>query len=274
MHSLFTIFTEEGGIIISIYQRMKNEHHQLCLQLDKIQAELAKLPEGKLICTRNGNRFKWYHTDGKSKTYIPKQNRALAEQLAVKKYLSLQARNMLQEKRSIEYYLRHHDADVEQEDKLLEALEYQELLAPYFTPVSQELSAWMHAPYEKNQKHPEQLIHKASSGKLVRSKSEAIIDMLLHINKIPFRYECELQIGETTFYPDFTLRHPLTGKFFYWEHFGMMDNPNYCRNASAKLQFYFSHDIIPSVNLITTYETKDNPMNIEIVEGIIQHYFL
>lgn len=252
---------------------MKNEHRQLCQQLDEIQAELARLPEGKLICTHNGSRFKWYHSDGKSKAYIPKQNRALAEQLAVKKYLSLQAQNMLQERRSIEYYLRHHDADIKQADELLTASEYQELLAPYFTPVSQELSDWMHAPYERNQKYPEQLIHKTSSGNLVRSKSEAIIDMLLLMNKIPFRYECELQLEETTLYPDFTLRHPLTGQVFYWEHFGMMDNPNYCRNATTKLQLYFSHGIIPTINLITTYETKDNPLNIEIVEGIIQHYF-
>lgn len=98
--------------------------------------------------------------------------------------------------------------------------------------------------------------------------------MLLHVNSIPFRYECELQLGETTLYPDFTLRHPLTGNLFYWEHFGMMDNPAYCRNVSSKLQLYFSHGIIPSINLITTYETKDDPLDVEIVEGIIQHYFL
>lgn len=160
----FKSFTKEGGIIISIYQRMKNEHRQLCQQLDEIQTELARLPEGRLICTHNGSRFKWYHSEGKAKTCIPKQNRALAEQLAVKKYLSLQAQNMLQERRSIEYYLRHHDAGIKQADELLTASEYQELLAPYFTPISQELSAWMHAPYERNQKYPEQLIHKASSS--------------------------------------------------------------------------------------------------------------
>lgn len=68
---------------------------------------------------------------------------------------------------------------------------------------------------------------------------------MLLTNKIPFRYECELQLEETTLYPDFTLRHPLTGQVFYWEHFGMMDNPNYCRNATTKLQLYFSHGIIP-----------------------------
>lgn len=264
----------EGRKNISIYQRMKNEYQRLGQQLDELRAQLEGLPEGKLICARNEGRIKWYHSDGKTKTYIAKQNRVLAEQLAIRKYLAQQFQNISQERHSIAYYLRHHDADVKPADEILAASEYQELLAPYFTPVSQELSDWMYAPYERNQKNPEQLTQKACSGNMVRSKSEAIIDMLLFINKIPFRYECELQLEETSLYPDFTLRHPQTGQIFYWEHFGMMDNPSYCRNVSAKLNLYFSHGIIPTVNLITTYETKDNPLNIEIVEGMIEHYFL
>lgn len=244
------------------------------MQLEDIRSELASLPEGRLICARNGRHFKWYLTNGHCKTYIPKKNREYAEQLAVKKYLSLQAQYITKEISSMEYCLKHHKSNRSLAEDLLTAPEYQELLASHFSPVSQELFTWMSAPYERNQQFPEQLIHKASSGIMVRSKSEAIIDMLLHINKIPFRYECKLQLGETILYPDFTLRHPSTGDLYYWEHFGMMDNPGYHRNASAKLQLYFSHGIIPTINLITTYETKDNPLDIGIVEDIIRHHFL
>lgn len=28
-------------------------------------------------------------------------------------------------------------------------------------------------------------------------------------------------------HPDFTVRHPITGKRIYWEHFGMMDDQEY-----------------------------------------------
>ena len=265
---------KKGGIFISIYQKVKEEHHRLTLQLEDIRSRLSSLPDGGLICARNGRHFKWYLTDGHHKTYIPKKNREYVEQLAVKKYLSLQAQSILREIRSMEYYLRHHESVRSPAEDLLTAPEYQELLASHFTPVSQELFTWMSAPYERNQQFPEQLIHKTSSGIMVRSKSEAIIDMLLHINKIPFRYECKLQLGETILYPDFTLRHPSTGQIFYWEHFGMMDNSSYCRNASAKLQLYFSHGIIPTINLITTYETRDNPLDLEIIEEIIRHHFL
>ena len=72
-----------------------------------------------------------------------------------------------------------------------------------------------------------------------------MIDMVLYKNKIPFRYECALRFGETVFYPDFTIR-----------------------------QTYTSHGIIPTIQLITTYETKDYPLSIETVEEIVKHYFL
>lgn len=150
----------------------------------------------------------------------------------------------------------------------------QTLLTPYFTPLSQELSDWMNSPYEHNPHHPEHLLYKSSSGNLVRSKSEAIIDMLLSLNKIPFRYESALQLGEVTLFPDFTIRHPKTGIVYYWEHFGLMDNPIYSQNAFSKLQLYTSHGIIPSIQLITTYETKENPLCPDTVEKIITHYFL
>ena len=54
-------------------------------------------------------------------------------------------------------------------------------------------------------KYPENKIHVAPSGNMVRSKSEVLIDMQLYTNHIPFRYECELQLGDVTIYPDFTV---------------------------------------------------------------------
>lgn len=59
-------------------------------ELRTIQKQLQKLPPGKLICSRNRTTVKWYQGDGHSKTYIPKANRTLAEQLALKKYLQQQ----------------------------------------------------------------------------------------------------------------------------------------------------------------------------------------
>lgn len=132
---------------------------------------------------------------------------------------------------------------------------------------------WLHEEYTHNPLNPEQLVHDAKSGNKVRSKSEAIIDMVLYINKIPFRYECELNLKDTVIYPDFTILHPLTNKIYYWEHFGMMDITSYYQKAYNKLMLYASNNIYPTINLIVTYETSKNPLSISKVQRIVEEYF-
>lgn len=258
-----------------MYEKMLKESQRLEMQIKDLQLQLNTFPEGKLISTTNTRGTKWYRSDGHKPIYLPKKERALAEQLAHKKYLSLQLKNLLHEKNAIDFYLRHHDSNAYQaEQSFVNSYEYKDLLSPIFKPLSQELQNWINAPYEKNTKHPENLIHKTHSGNKVRSKSEALIDMFLHKNKIPFRYECALHLNEMVLFPDFTIRHPETGNMYYWEHFGMMDNPEYAKNASSKIQHYISNGIIPTIQLITTYETKENPLNPETVEKIVEHYFM
>ena len=67
----------------------------------------------------------------------------------------------------------------------------------------------MNEKYETNRKHPEKLIHVTKSGCVVRPKSEAMIADALFEYDIPFRYECELSIGEVNLYPDFTIMNLL-----------------------------------------------------------------
>lgn len=263
----------EGGVI-TLYERIKSKYERLENEIQAIQAKLLKLPPGKLICCNHKNYSKWYQSDGHHKSYIPKQNKILAEQLAQKKYLSLYLEDLENEKRALQFYLRHHAPTGKAEKLLTQHSEYQKLLSPFFSPLSRDLSNWMHTPYEQNMLHPETLIYKSSTGNLVRSKSEMLITLCLHIHKIPFRYECALQLGDTTIYPDFTIRHPDTGNYFYWEHFGLMDNTAYIDNTCSKLHLYASHGIVPGIQLLTTYETKKHPLSMDTVEKMIESHFL
>lgn len=254
---------------------MLSEHNKLEKQITKIKAELATLPSGNLICSRNYTRFKWYCTNGSHRTYIPKKDRPLAEQLARKKYLTLRLRDLLNEQHAISAYLNHHQFPTNQAEELLtNSSEFQNLLKPYFKPLSHKLSEWASAPYERSTKYPEQLIHKSISGNILRSKSEAMIDTLLYIHKVPFHYEEALYLGETILFPDFTIMHPVTGVIYYWEHFGMIDSPNYAQSTFSKLQLYTSYEIYPSIQLIITFETKSHPFTMEDAEKIIYDHFL
>ena len=258
-----------------IYEKALAEHKRLEERINELERKIDELPDGRLFCVRNGGYYKWYRSDGNKQIYIPKRERTLAEKLAVKKYLSYLVNELKQEKMALEFYFRHHKTELKQSEKMLTDMpEYQELLSSYFSPLSEELKKWMNEPYERNLKYPEQLTQKASGNKYVRSKSEVLIDMMLAQNNIPFRYECALQLGETTIYPDFTIRHPKTGETYYWEHFGMMDSLAYRKNVSLKLQNYISSGIIPTIQLITTYETKEKQLDLDVIEKIIKEYFL
>lgn len=233
------------------------------------------MPEGTLICARNGTHYKWYQSDGCKKKYIPKSNKSLAEQLAFKKYLLLQSEEICQKLNALNAYLKLYPQHTNTSETLLTQDScYAELLASLFTPLSEELSDWATSEYERNPSHPEQLLHKTASGNIVRSKSEAMIDLFLYNNRIPFRYECALCLDGITLFPDFTIRHPKTGRFFYWEHFGRMDDPSYYKNVYSKLHLYTSNGIVPSIQLITTFETKEYPLTIETIQRTIEYYFL
>ena len=257
-----------------IYKRMLEEYEQVKEELRNLEMRLKTFPKGNLSCTKNGKGFKWIVCEGKAKTYIPKRERAFAEQMAAKRYLSLRFKNLLREKQAIEAYLKYHDAEACQaEEQLVTSPGLQELLISNFQPISKELSNWMNAPYEKSTYLPEKLHQKTYSGISVRSKSEAMIADALARNQIPFRYECILHIGGKTIFPDFTIRHPRTGDFYYWEHFGLMDDKEYSEKAFSRIQHYNSNGVHPAIQLIMTFETKEHPLTSDVVEKLVKHYF-
>ena len=256
-----------------IYSKMLFRSSELEKQIKELKRQIKGLPNGKLICARNGKYYKWYRTVGQKTMYLPKKNRELAQKLARKKYYEHLLEDKIKEKYAIQFYLNHYPNSPKSEE-ILKKEEIRNLLNDYFKPTSEEAEQWIREKYEKNTLYPERLIHLSSSGNMVRSKSECMIDTMLFMNKIPFRYECALEIGEIKVYPDFTIMHPKTGKIYYWEHFGLMDNPEYAQKAFSKQQLYTSCGIIPTHQLIITYETKERPLDSSEIERVIENYFL
>ena len=251
------------------------EQQRLQKQIESLQGVLKNSPEGKLICCQNDQYRKCYVSINGKRRYLPKSEKELAEKLAVKKYVSYALEDLSREKRALEFYLKHHNPGIERAERLLEEFPgFAELLSPYFKSFSQELQDWVSEPYDRNKDYPEHLVHRTVSGNLVRSKSEAMIDLILSTNHIPFRYECALNLNGVIVYPDFTVRHPQTGEIFYWEHFGMMDDLIYCQRTASKLQLYMDNGIIPTIHLITTYENAQNPLTTESIQQVVEQYFL
>lgn len=94
----------------------------------------------------------------------------------------------------------------------------------------------------------ESLIHRTKRGELVRSKSEVIIANELLAQGIDrYEYEEQLKLPEVgkTFYPDFTIMDDDTGTCYYWEHLGLLNNPDYKTRWERKLSVYRNANILP-----------------------------
>ena len=136
--------------------------------------------------------------------------------------------------------------------------------------------SWQGLPFTEN--IPE---FYSSTGVRVRSKSEVLIADALTRHKIPYRYEYTLQLKKSQnkkspviLHPDFMCLNIRTRKEFYWEHLGLMDSPEYAKNAAGKLRLFTENGIFPGRNLIVTMETQTEPLSTQTIDMTIKEYLI
>ncbi len=124
------------------------------------------------------------------------------------------------------------------------------------------------------------------NGERVRSKSELIIADRLKNAGVPYYYEGKYvfvddEINSTkyfyesefdVFFPDFKVLNTRTGELLFWEHFGLMDNPEYCDSAQFKIETYAKHGFVMGKNLIISMESSKHSLNIKYIDKLIETY--
>lgn len=142
---------------------------------------------------------------------------------------------------------------------------YRQLIIPFLYREYSDVINWYNGEYKQNPEHPELLQYSVKLGFKVRSKSEVLIADGLYEAGILFHYEELLLLSGEDPYPDFFV--PITRiEKHVWEHFGAMDKQNYFHRTRGKILNYLDHQWFPWINMITTYETKKNPLSEELVE--------
>lgn len=122
--------------------------------------------------------------------------------------------------------------------------------------------------------YPIQLPLQTDNHEIVRSKSEKIIADKLRAEGVPYVYEKPIRLGGVVKYPDFTVLNKRNRHEMYWEHMGLMDQVDYFKSATDKIDFYSRNNIWVGENLIITYETSDHPIDIDMIDRIIHKYLL
>lgn len=125
----------------------------------------------------------------------------------------------------------------------------------------------------------DKLIHRSTRGDLVSSKSELVIcELLFEAEKtLGIRYFFErVLIGENgrQRWPDFSIEDR-SGDTWYWEHCGMLDQPDYVQRWKTKLDFYAANKIErwsetnPKGRLIVTEDGPKKGLDSMVIRQLI-----
>lgn len=241
--------------------------------------ELKSLPPGQLTMRRSGGKncyVQQFPADahGKRLRRGITKDKEIIQALARKKYLQKSLRLLEFNIPALEKLVAVHKAPIPQNIiEMLSGLQTQmQLSEEIFLPEVRRQHQWAEADFEQSTYNQEEKKHITARGLKVRSKSEVIIAEKLDANKIPYRYEQVLYIENYTLIPDFTA---LCGeKTVYWEHCGMVTEPQYMAHHKWKLQLYEKAGIVPWKNLIITYDDENGNLDARIIEAEIANKLL
>ena len=244
----------------------------------KAEADLKKLPEGKLWVSKKNNTPQYYvitQDDGVvTKRYIPKANQDIRNGLAQREYLGKMIKKAELELQDINFILSR--------ERLFQAEEIhsqfhpskKHIVIPMLMNDEEFALWWENNPFESYDKWPEELKYPTKRGEMVRTKSEAMIADCYYELGIPYRYECAVKLykGEVR-HPDFTLLDKSKRKVFYHEHLGLLDDSGYRRENMQKLDLYRQSGIFVGKNLILTHEVAGSPLNIRVFKQNMKELF-
>lgn len=221
--------------------------------ISQLEFNLSKYPEGTIQCIRqyeNKNSIRFYrHSDRKDIYLSERTDKSMIKKLLQKKYEIKALEHYSKELKIINRLLLIKNKGVDESipdyaKQYIHKIEYS---------LSEKIHGFNENEHGSSSSRTGQYRVTTKEGVLVKSKAEQIIADELYDNGIPFRYELGLRCADQSFRsPDFTIMSPSTGKVFYWEHFGMIDNPEYARDMVDKMNSYSLSQIIPGDNLILT----------------------
>lgn len=238
---------------------------------------IRSAPAGKLRISGSGTNKRYYIRTDPSNTngrYINKTNKSLAYALAQKDYDAKILNGAQKELSFIEQVQKLASRPLIEQFYENYNAPRRALITPIRLPDKEYIDAWESVSWQKKPITINSAEYYTAKGEQVRSKSEILIADTLARFQVPYRYEYPLTIGNATFHPDFTTLHVRKRQVVIWEHFGMLDHPDYARNAIEKIETYEMNGYYPGNNLIFTFETEKTPLNTKIITQFIKTYLL
>ena len=250
--------------------------------MDQAKKAAKKTMEGTLVIGCKGSVTEWYIIRKNMKRiYLPKKEETVARHLAQHSYAVSFLRKAEAIRGELEQLLRLHaertasflfHALSEPYARLSEPRK--KLVEPYVYPDEEFIGQWERVTYDRKRFDPDSAEIFSEKGERVRSKSEKMLADKLFLMGIPYRYEFPQRIpGMGTLNPDFTLLDARERTIVILEHFGLMDDPDYCRNALRKIDQYEKAGYFLGKQLLCTFESNQHMLDMKHFELMIRERF-
>ena len=249
----------------------------------KKRAALLHAPSGniKVLNKGSGSYYSFFNPGETTVHYLKchnKQDMALAKAIVQRSYdqkvldLVTQELSLLEE---LDAFYQRGDAD-----NLYSTLNpgRQALITPIRVTDEAYIAKWLARSYPRKGFMEGAPVFETKRGDRVRSKSEMEIANDLFDEEIPYLYEVPIRLIDCvtdqpyTTHPDFVVLNVKERKEFLWEHFGMMDDPEYAQRNIKKLVEYENAGYYPGENMIVTFETRTFPLTPKEIKLVISHY--
>ncbi|MBP5163515.1 MAG: hypothetical protein ILP16_11155 [Spirochaetales bacterium] len=257
---------------------LKNRKADLQRLIRQCKSWVSTAPQGSLRISTSHRKTYYYHyttNDAPNgKLLSPEKDASLIKSLASKDYYLRVISVAEKEIKAIDPLLK-----IKEDQALAKVFEKmrperQELVHPVEKTREKELANWIAKPEPPSEPESGKYYIPTDRGELVRSKNEYLIANALYHAGIPYKYEYQyIAANGKIIHPDFYVRNPKTGFEYYWEHFGMMDDPDYVENSFMyKIKLYAKGGLIPGKNLIATFSDKEHELTEQEISDVITKF--
>lgn len=260
-----------------IRRQLTLRNEQLKRLSEYLKSKLSDAPAENLAVGSSHGKPRYYSRNAKSRklVYLSKEKTAELKALQQKEYNSNLLKTALNGQKAIEKALKTLDKCKDPEQIFLETEKERTTLIEPFGRIEDGKGSWMLGKVPRKYISPDSP-YVTNAGERVRSKSELIIANKLFDKGIKYQYEMNTSLdGEIAGNnPDFTVLNGRTGMVYIWEHFGMIDKPEYAKDTVVKLDNYRKYGYLPGKNLIITFESSVTPLSTEAIDSVIKEYLL
>ncbi len=279
MKQAYVILQEIRGIYMNT-EDVKTRLSKLESIKNVAEKELENAPEGSLLLYKNSRGIQFYHRrENGVRKYIRKKDVSTVSKLAQKEYDKKIIKVIDEEERLIRDFLKGYNPNSLQDIYESFPESKRKYISKYEVTDAEYADNWLATKKEKLgnvevEEHLKELALITENGEYVRSKSEKIIADTLFKKNIAYVYEELLYLkGYGYVRPDFVVLNKTTRKEYIWEHFGLMDDQAYIHKAIKKIELYARNGYIMGKNLIVTFENKETPLNMLMINNTIKAFF-